>query len=113
MSQSGRNESGTDPFGPNRNELLLDLQPYARWPAGKSKADLVDELSRRLEAAIPGASFNFTQPIIDTSTEIATGSSADLAVIIGGPDRARLPALATETLAVLRAVPRAAATAID
>src|SRR4029453_15402469 len=29
MSQSGRNESGTDPFGPNRNELLLDLQPYS------------------------------------------------------------------------------------
>ena len=35
---------------------------------------------------IPGASFNITQPIIDTSTEIATGSSADLAVIISGPD---------------------------
>ncbi len=27
MSQSGRNESGTDPFGPNRNELLLELKP--------------------------------------------------------------------------------------
>src|SRR5262249_27410797 len=26
MSQTGRNESGTDPFGPNRNELLLDLK---------------------------------------------------------------------------------------
>src|SRR5215475_14089331 len=25
MSQSGRNDSGTDPFGPNRNELLINL----------------------------------------------------------------------------------------
>ena len=25
-SQTGRNDSGTDPFGPNRNELLVDLQ---------------------------------------------------------------------------------------
>jgi cobalt-zinc-cadmium resistance protein CzcA len=28
MSQTGRNDSGTDPFGPNRNELLVDLYPY-------------------------------------------------------------------------------------
>ena len=28
MSQSGRNVSGADPFGPNRNELLIGLQPY-------------------------------------------------------------------------------------
>jgi cobalt-zinc-cadmium resistance protein CzcA len=95
MSQSGRNESGTDPFGPNRNEFLLDLQPYSTWPRGKQKSDLVDELSRRLESEIPGASFNFTQPIIDTSTEIATGSSADLAVILSGPDLARLRASRT------------------
>jgi cobalt-zinc-cadmium resistance protein CzcA len=113
MSQSGRNEAGTDPFGPNRNELLIDLRPYQAWPRGKSKADLVDELSRRLESAIPGASFNFTQPIIDTSTEIATGSSADLAVIIDGPDRARLRALATEVLGVVRAVPGAVDTSIE
>src|SRR5262245_27448237 len=113
MSQSGRNESGTDPFGPNRNELLIDLTPYDTWPRGKTKADLVDELSRRLEAAIPGAAFNFTQPIIDTSTEIATGSSADLAVIIDGPDRARLRQLATQTLAIVRTVPGAADTSIE
>src|SRR5215471_7217014 len=32
MSQSGRNDSGTDPFGPNRNELLINLRPYDTWP---------------------------------------------------------------------------------
>src|SRR5262249_61383690 len=110
MSQSGRNESGTDPFGPNRNEFLLDLQPYSTWPRGKQKSHLVDELSRRLESEIPGASFNFTQPIIDTSTEIATGSSADLAVILSGPDLARPRALADQTLAVARSARAAART---
>jgi heavy metal efflux system protein len=113
MSQTGRNESGTDPFGPNRNELLLDLHPYSTWPHGKRKADLVDELSRRLVGAIPGASFNFTQPIIDTSTEIATGSSADLAVILSGSDLRQLRGLATRTLDVVRAVPGAADTSIE
>jgi heavy metal efflux system protein len=113
MSQTGRNESGTDPFGPNRNEFLLDLKPYDAWPSGKTKAVLVDELSRRLQAAIPGASFNFTQPIIDTSTEIATGSSADLAVIITGPDLRQLRALGIEALAVLRPIRGAADTSIE
>ena len=113
MSQTGRNESGTDPFGPNRNEFLLDLKPYDAWPRGKTKAGLVDELSRRLQAAIPGASFNFTQPIIDTSTEIATGSSADLAVIVTGPDLRQLRVLAAEALAVLRPIRGAADTSIE
>jgi len=102
MSQTGRNDSGTDPFGPNRNELLLDLQPYDTWPAGKTKRDLVEELGRKLRDRIPGAAFNFTQPIIDTSTEMATGSSADLAVIINGADLQKLRALGQQTLVMLR-----------
>jgi cobalt-zinc-cadmium resistance protein CzcA len=73
----------------------------------------VDELSHRLQSAIPGASFNFTQPIIDTSTEIATGSSADLAVILSGPDLRQLRALATQALAVLRPIRGAADTSIE
>ena len=112
-SQTGRNDSGTDPFGPNRNELLVDLRPYDTWPSGRTKADLVDELSRRLTGGIPGAAFNFTQPIIDTATEIVTGSSADLAVIINGPDLKELGALAAQTLDVLRGVPGSADTSIE
>ena len=112
-SQTGRNDSGTDPFGPNRNELLVDLRPYDTWRPGRGKAELVDDLSHRLTASIPGAAFNFTQPIIDTATEIVTGSSADLAVIISGPDLKELRALATRTLDVLRRVPGAADTSIE
>jgi cobalt-zinc-cadmium resistance protein CzcA len=113
MSQTGRNDSGTDPFGPNRNELLIDLQPYDTWPGSETKRDLVEELSSKLHAAIPGAAFNFTQPIIDTSTEMATGSSADLAVIISGSDLRRLRELATQTLTILQQVDGAADTAIE
>src|SRR5262249_53142640 len=112
-SQTGRNDSGTDPFGPNRNELLIDLQPYSTWKAGRTKAGLVDELSRRLTSSIPGATFNFTQPIIHPATEIVPASSADLAVIISGPDLKVLRGLATQTLDVLRRVRGAADTSIE
>ncbi|WP_291983208.1 CusA/CzcA family heavy metal efflux RND transporter [Luteitalea sp.] len=112
-SQTGRNDSGTDPFGPNRNELLLTLQPYDEWGRGRNKAVLVDELSTRLRREIPGITLNFTQPIIDTVTESVTGSSADLAVILSGPDLNELRDLAARSLAVVRQVPGAVDTAIE
>src|SRR5262245_2356248 len=113
MSQTGRNDSGMDPFGPNRNEFLVQPYPYRAWKSAKNKAQLVEELSRRLTTNIPGGTFNITQPIIDTSTEIATGSSADLAVIISGPDLTTLRRLAGEVLAVVKRVDGAADTSIE
>jgi heavy metal efflux system protein len=113
MSQTGRNDSGMDPFGPNRNELLVQPAPYSEWPRGRTKQDLVDNLAQRLNSHIPGASFNITQPIIDTSTEIATGSSADLAVIITGPNLTVLRDLATKALEVVKRVDGAADTSIE
>jgi cobalt-zinc-cadmium resistance protein CzcA len=112
-SQTGRNDSGTDPFGPNRNEILVTLNPYDAWPRGKTKAALVDDLSRRLQANIPGVALNFTQPIIDMSTENATGSSADLAVVLAGPDLKTLRELARRTLEAVRDVRGAADTSIE
>ena len=112
-SQTGRNDSGTDPYGPNRNEVFVPLQPYDTWSRGKTKADLVEELSRRLRAGIPGANFSFTQPIIDNVTEAVTGSPADLAVIITGPDLGQLRRLAQQTLVVLQQVRGAADTGIE
>jgi cobalt-zinc-cadmium resistance protein CzcA len=112
-SQTGRNDDGTDPYGPNRNEFFVALTPYGTWPHGKRKADLVDELSIRLRENIPGAFFSFTQPIIDNVTEAVTGSPADLAVIISGPNLEELRRLATQTLDALRPVRGAADTGIE
>lgn len=112
-SQTGRNDSGTDPYGPNRNEFFLALNPYDTWPAGMNKAKLIEDLSKKLNEQIPGAAFSFTQPIIDNVTESVTGSAADLAVIIRGPDLAVLRDNARKALAVIRTVPGAADTAIE
>lgn len=112
-SQSGRNDAGTDPYGPNRNEFFVALKPYDTWPNGLRKPDLVDQVSRKLRAEIPGANFSLTQPIIDNVTEAVTGSPADLAVIISGGDLKRLRGLADETLAVLRRIPGHADTFLE
>ncbi len=112
-SQSGRNDSGTDPYGPNRNEVFVALNNYDTWKAGKTKADLVEEFSARLRSEIPGANFSFTQPIIDNVTEAVTGSAADLAVIVSGPDLVTLRRIAAEALEIVRQVPGAADSALE
>ncbi len=112
-SQTGRQESNTEPFGPNRNELLVGLKPYSTWANGKAKADLTEELAERLRMNIPGAAFSFTQPIVDMVTEAVTGSSADLAVIVSGPDLSVLRSTARHALGIIRQIRGAADTAIE
>ncbi len=58
-SQSGRDDSGTNPYGPNRNEVFVPLHPYDSWQKGKVKADLVEEFAARLEAAGPVVAEHF------------------------------------------------------
>ena len=112
-SQSGRNDSGTDPYGANRNEVFVALKPYDTWTTGRDKAALIEAMSARLHAEIPGAAFSFTQPIIDNVTEAVTGSAADLAVIFTGSDFPQLRALAADALKVIKEVPGAADSAIE
>ena len=112
-SQSGRNDSGTDPYGANRNEVFVALQSYDSWTTGRNKATLIEAMSQRLRSEMPGAAFSFTQPIIDNVTESVTGSAADLAVIFTGPDLSELRSMARQTLALIRDVPGAADSAIE
>ena len=112
-SQTGRNDSGTDPYGPNRNEILVSLNPYDTWPDKMNKAKLVEAFSNRLNAEVPGAAFSFTQPIVDNVTEAVTGSAADLAVIFSGNDLVELRRLAQHALEIIRQVPGAADSAIE
>lgn len=113
ISQTGRNDSGTDPYGPNRNEFLVDLRPYDTWPQGKVKRELVEEIAARLRAAVPGATFSFAQPILDNATEAATGSSADLAILVRGPDLDELRRIAARARALVAGIRGAADTAIE
>jgi len=112
-SQTGRQESNTEPFGPNQNELLIALKPYDTWPSGMRKADLVEKLANKFRESIPGAHFNFTQPIVDMVMAAVTGSSADLAVILTGPDLHVLRRLAGETLEIVKRVPGAADVSLE
>lgn len=86
ITQTARNDDGTDPFPPNRTEILVGLKDYKLWSDTIPKKELVRRIQADLERNIPGASFNAGQPIIDQVMEIVTGSAADLAISIVGDD---------------------------
>ena len=104
VSALGRNDDGTDPYGPSRIETLVSLKPYAQWTSGRTKEQLLRDLQSRLEHAMPGASFSFSQPILDNVSESVTGSAADLAVLVNGNDPVTLRRLANQVLAEVEPV---------
>jgi heavy metal efflux system protein len=86
ITQTGRNDDGTDPFPANRNEILVGLKDYHLWSDTITKKQLVSLIRNDLESQLPGVKFTSGQPIIDQVMEIVTGSAADLAVSIIGDD---------------------------
>jgi cobalt-zinc-cadmium resistance protein CzcA len=86
ITQTGRNDDGTDPFPANRNEILVGLKEYSLWTDTISKAELLQRIKNDLEEELPAVRFSSGQPIIDQVMEIVNGSAADLAISIVGED---------------------------
>jgi len=84
ISQSGRPDDGSDPKGPNNLEMLVDLQPRARWRVA-SKDELVAQMSARLDR-IPGISTNFSQVIEDNVEEALSGYRGEIVAKVSGAD---------------------------
>jgi cobalt-zinc-cadmium resistance protein CzcA len=105
--QSGRNDSGTDPFPPSRMEVMIDPKPRDEWERFSTKAELVAALRARLREELPTTRLNFTQPIIDSVTEDTNGTSANLAVEFAGPDASVLTSLAAQAVDIVAKVPGA------
>lgn len=86
LTQSGRNDDGTDPIPSNRIEILITLKDYKFWADTLPKQLLINRIQKDLEGHFPGVSVSFGQPIIDQVMEIVTGSAAHLAISVIGDD---------------------------
>ena len=107
VTQLGRNEQGTDPYNPNRMEILIGLFDYKTWIHDIPKDRLLSEIKSELQANLPGVAFSFSQPILDNVTEAVTGSVADLAVMVNGRDLKQMRDFAHELLDVIKTIPGA------
>lgn len=64
MTQVGRDDEGAEAFSLSHIECGVGLKPYDTWKFGKTKADLIEEMSEKL-LTMPGYTVSFSQPIID------------------------------------------------
>lgn len=85
VSRIGRGEVGAHADPTNNAESFLALRPREQWRAGLSPEDLRAEISEALEQW-PGVVANVGQPIAMSVDELLTGSKAELAVKVFGPD---------------------------
>lgn len=111
--QTGRNDSGTDPFPPSRLEIMIGPKPREQWTQYRTKHELVAAIGNRLREEFPTTRFNFTQPIIDSVTEDTNGTSANLAIEFSGSDSVVLLDLARHTVDLIRTIPGAQDVSIE
>jgi cobalt-zinc-cadmium resistance protein CzcA len=102
--QTGRNDSGTDPYPPSRIEMMIGPKPREGWIQFHRKHDLVAALGARFRAEFPTTRFNFTQPIIDSVTEDTNGTSANMAIEFSGADSDVLLGLARQAEKLLKRI---------
>lgn len=107
ITQTGRNDDGTDPFPANRNEILVGLKDYDLWSKTITKKELVEKIKADLQAQLPAVAFSSGQPIIDQVMEIVTGSAADLAVSVVGDDLNMMRKKAEVIAKIVKATPGA------
>ena len=112
MTQVGRDDEGAEAFSLSHIECGVGLKPYDTWKFGKTKADLIEEMSEKL-LTMPGYTVSFSQPIIDMVMDQIAGAHSDLAIKVYGDDIADTRHIADKVVNVLRTIPGAAAVAID
>ena len=95
VTKIGRPDVATEAMGIYQGDVYVLLHDIGTWASGRSKEGLIDAMAAKL-SAMPGVSFNFTQPMAMRLDEVVSGVKADVAVKIFGPDSDVLERLGSE-----------------
>lgn len=97
--KTGRPEIANDVMGVHQTDVWVMLKDHHHWPQPKTREELIEEMSDRLNTHVPGVAFGFTQPIEMRVDELVAGVKADVAVLLYGDD---LQVLADKSKAIER-----------
>ncbi len=103
----GRPDFATEAMGINEGDTYLILKPKTEWTRFHTKEDLIEAVDKAL-AAIPGISYNFSQPMEMRMDETVSGVKADLAIKIFGDDFGTLDTVGQQVLRSMSSVRGAA-----
>jgi len=106
VSQTGRPDDGTDPSLFSNTEYFADLKPKEQWRPvfHEDKEELIRAMNREV-SKIPGALWNFSQPIADNMEEAVSGVKGELAIKIFGTDLKELESKGDEIVRVMSTIP--------
>lgn len=104
VSKTGRAEIATDPMGVELSDCIVKLKPQSEWTSASTREELVQRMSERFEAALPGLGFSFSQPIELRMAELISGTRSDVAITIYGDDLPTLERLSLQIQAVIKSV---------
>ena len=101
VTQTGRNDDGTDPWTMSHIEAPVGLTDYDTWPHGESKKQFLDKLAAGLAKDLPGYSVGISQPIIDGVNDMVGGAHSPLVIKIFGDDLNELRSVGAQIVQVL------------
>jgi cobalt-zinc-cadmium resistance protein CzcA len=106
VSEVGRPDDGTDTGGFGNTEFFVDLKPKEQWRPvfDQNKEELIAAMNREV-GKLPGAFWNFSQPIEDNVNETISGTKGGLAAKIFGPDLNVLEQKGEEMAAIMVHIP--------
>ena len=110
--KAGRPEDGTDPKPINMIEAFVDLKPEAQWRHGVTRAKIMEELNKSVDA-FPGLDVAFSQPIRDNVLESISQIDGQIVIKVFGEDPATLRAKTEALLHEVSSVPGVARSFID
>ena len=105
--KTGRPEIANDVMGVHQTDVWVMLKDQHEWRPGMTRDALIEEMSEKLNAKVPGVAFGFTQPIEMRVDELVAGVKADVAVLIYGDDLETLARLSKDIEKTLRTIPGA------
>ena len=105
VTQTGRNDDGTDSWTMSHIEAPVGLTPYETWPNGEGKKEFVNKLSTTLAKNLPGFDVGISQPIIDGVNDLIGGAHSPLVIKIYGDDLPMLRDIGHQIVDVLYSIP--------
>jgi cobalt-zinc-cadmium resistance protein CzcA len=104
VTQTGRNDDGTDPWTMSHIEAPAGLTPYDTWPHGETKKQFLDKMASTLDRELPGYSIGISQPIIDNVNDMIGGAHSPLVIKVYGDDLKQLRTIGQQMVDVLYTV---------
>lgn len=107
FSRTGTPEVATDPMPLSLTDSYIMLKPRGEWRKGLTKEALIKEIEEKVEAAVPGQGYGFSQPIQMRFSELVAGVKSDIGIKVFGEDLNVLKQRADEISAVIQKIPGA------